>query len=170
MAMSCGGSLSPSFLSMRVRVRYTEEVTTPVQEMFLTVVAKETLERCPLAGLARKEEVSLNVIAVSPERIQELNRTYRGKDAVTDILSFGEYADTEALEQDLVPDVFLGEIFFCQQVIADAAQQDAVSIEHELTYVFSHGVLHLLGYDHSDEMFALQDAVTGTLMKQKFTV
>lgn len=152
---------------MRVTVHYTEEVATPFQGTFLTQIAEETLKRCPLSALTRKQAIMLNAVAVSPEKIQELNRTYRGKDAVTDILSFGEYTDTVAFEQDRESAVFLGELFFCQDVIAEAAKEDQVTTEHEMIYVFSHGVLHLLGYDHSDEMFAIQDAVTECLA-QKF--
>lgn len=152
---------------MPVTVQYTEEIATPFQEDFFVRVAEETLSRCPLRGLAAKESVTFNVVAVTPEKIRELNKTYRGKDAVTDILSFGEYADTALFEQDTQASVFLGEIFFCLDVIAEAAEEDGVTLEHEMTYVYSHGILHVLGYDHSDEMFALQDAVTEHLMKHE---
>lgn len=145
---------------MRVHVEYGEEVSVPLKPAFFTRVAEETLKQCPLRGLAEKEEVSFSAVAVSRERIQELNKTYRQKDAVTDILSFGEYAETKDIENDARPVIFLGELFFCQDFIAAAAQEDAVTLEHEMAYIFSHGLLHLLGYDHSDEMFALQDVVT----------
>ncbi len=145
---------------MRVIVRYTEEVPTPFTEAFFSFVAEETIGRCPLRGLSEKTEVTLNAIAVSAEKIAELNKTYRQKEATTDILSFGEYASTEDFEHDEKKEVFLGELFFCQDFIEASAKEDAVTTEHEMVYVFSHGVLHLLGYDHGDDMFALQDAVT----------
>lgn len=149
---------------MRVTVQYGEEVATPLSEDFFVRVAEATLTRCPLRGLVLKEEVSFGAVAVSRERIQELNRTYRQKDAVTDILSFGEYAETKDVENDASPSIFLGELFFCQDFIAAAAEEDGVTLEHEMAYIFSHGILHLLGYDHSDEMFALQDAVTAEVV------
>lgn len=152
---------------MEVVVRYTEEVATPFEEAFFNRVAQETLKQCPLTVLQEKEEVSLNVIAVSSEKIKELNRTYLKKDAVTDILSFGEYTDTKDFESDTEKKVFLGELFFCQDFITEAAKEDGVTVEHELVYVFSHGVLHLLGYDHSPDMFAFQDAVTEQCMTEK---
>lgn len=152
---------------VKVVVRYTAEAVTPFARDFFTRVAQETISRCPIAGLQDKEEISLNVVSVTKERIQALNATYRKKDKVTDILSFGEYADTAACEHDPAPRIFLGEIFFYYETIASAAAEDKVTVAHELTYVFSHGVLHLLGYDHSDEMFAIQDAVTEVLMENK---
>lgn len=162
-------SLSPFFHNMRVVVRYTEEVATPFDETFFQRVAEETLGRCAAQPqvLLEKEEVSLNVIAVSAEKIKELNKTYRGKDAVTDILSFGEYTDIKDFENDTEKTIFLGELFFCQDFIVDAAKEDEVTEEHEMIYVFSHGVLHLLGYDHSPEMFALQDTVTEQMMTEE---
>ncbi len=145
---------------MQVTVNYTNEVTAPFEESFFVRVAKETLMRCPLVGLKDKKEITMSVVAVSKEKIQELNTAYRQQPKVTDILSFGEYADTAAFEQETAEHIFLGEIFFCYDVIVAASEEDQVTIEHELIYIFSHGVLHLLGYDHSDEMFSLQDAVT----------
>lgn len=150
---------------MEVIVRYTEETPTSFTEVFLQRVAEETLHRSPLNTFFTNKRVALNVIAVSAEKIQSLNKRYGGKDKVTDILSFGEYRDREALETETAAEVFLGEIFFCQEFIAGSAHEDEVAVEHELIYVFSHGVLHLLGYDHEEAMFTLQDEVTEFLMK-----
>ncbi len=147
---------------MDVVVHYTAEVPTPLGESFFLEVAHETLTRCPLPVLGEKK-ITLNAIAVSPERITALNEQYRGKAAVTDILSFGEYTDTNALSEEKKKDLFLGELFFCQDFIEQAAKEDQVSLEREMAYIFSHGILHLLGYNHSEEMFTLQDAVTDSL-------
>lgn len=149
---------------MRVTLDYTAEVTgTNLEHDFYARIAEETMKRLPAELCGIKEQVTLSAVLVSPERIQELNRTYRGKDAVTDILSFGEYADTDAFRKEEGKDIFLGELFFCYDFISRSAKEDEVSIKREMTYVFSHGILHLLGYDHSDEMFAIQDAVTSAL-------
>jgi probable rRNA maturation factor len=151
---------------MRVILDYTAEVTgTGLEHDFYARIAEETMKRLPAELCGTKVEVTLSAVLVSPERIQELNRTYRGKDAVTDILSFGEYADTDAFVKEEGKDIFLGELFFCYDFISRSAKEDEVSIKREMTYVFSHGILHLLGYDHSDEMFAIQDAVTSALNK-----
>ena len=151
-------------MNVKVIVRYSAEVVTPFAHDFFQRVADETIRSCPTEGVQDKEVISFNAVSVTRERIQELNTTYRKKKQVTDILSFGEYADTAACGRDPAPRIFLGEIFFCYDVIASAALEDSVTQEHELTYVFSHGVLHLLGYDHGDAMFAIQDAVTAALV------
>lgn len=148
---------------MEVVLEYTEEVETSFDEAFLQDVAERTLREAAFAFLSEKR-ISINAIAVAPEKIRELNRQYRDTDKVTDILSFGEYADTGALGEEEGEDVFLGELFFCPDFIGQAAREDMVSLEHEMMYIFSHGVLHLLGFGHSDEMFAIQDRVTEALV------
>src|SRR3990167_5707500 len=127
---------------MHVILEYTAEVETPFSEDFLQRVASRTLEECRFSFLQWKE-ISLNVVAVTPERIQELNARNRGNDSVTDILSFGEYVDRDALKQ---------------------AEEDGGALEREMIYIFSHGVLHLVGFDHEDEMFAIQERVTDMLV------
>lgn len=151
---------------MKVVVHFTDEVGISLQEPFFSQIAETTFSQCPLPSLKKRTSISFNAVAVSKDKIQELNRIYRQKDSVTDILSFGEYADTVAFEQSMEDDVFLGEVFFCYDVIAKAAQEDEVTLDHEMTYVFSHGVLHLMGYDHGDEMFSVQDMVTAAIMQK----
>ena len=144
---------------MHVTLEYTEEVKTPFSESFFQSIAEKTLEKCQFSFLEGKE-ISLNVIAVSAEKIQELNMKYLGKDSVTDVLSFGEYADRDALEEGEEESIFLGEIFLCPTFIENSAKEDDVTFERELVYIFSHGVLHLVGFDHEEEMFAIQESVT----------
>ena len=144
---------------MHVTLEYTEEVKTPFSESFFQSIAEKTLEKCQFSFLEGKE-ISLNVIAVSAEKIQELNMKYLGKDSVTDVLSFGEYADKDALEEGEEENIFLGEIFLCPTFIENSAKEDDVTFERELVYIFSHGVLHLAGFDHEEEMFAIQESVT----------
>lgn len=144
---------------MNVTLEYTEETDAPFGEEFFHGVAVRTLEECRFPFL-RDKEVGLSVIAVSSEKIRELNNEYRDRDQATDILSFGEYAGQEDLAEDTAQEVFLGEIFFCPAFIAEAAAEDAVTLRREMAYIFSHGVLHLVGYDHEEEMFAIQERVT----------
>ena len=144
---------------MDILLEYSEEVSAGLPAGFFRTVAEETLKKANLPSLLEKQ-VSLTAVAVSEEKIQELNREYRHKDAVTDILSFGEYADLSLLAKDDRETLSLGELYFCPAYIQKAAEEDSVTLKHEMAYIFSHGVLHLLGYDHSDEMFSIQDKVT----------
>lgn len=85
---------------------------------------------------------------VEPESIRELNKTYRDVDAVTDVLSFesdGEYDPETGLE-------YLGDIVICLDQAQKQADKSGHSLENEIGLLEIHGLLHLLGYDHMDEI------------------
>jgi probable rRNA maturation factor len=93
----------------------------------------------------------LSVVLCDDAFIHDLNRTWRGKDAPTDVLSF---AMQEGEDGDLNPDV-LGDLV----ISLDTAGRQAAELGHpmprELRVLLVHGLLHLLGYDHE----TLDDAV-----------
>lgn len=105
--------------------------------------------------------VIFNVILVDSQKIQELNKVYRGIDRVTDVISF-------ALEdnQDIVYEDFrlLGDIYICVDKVYAQAREYGHSVLRELSFLTIHGFLHLLGYDHmtkEDEevMFKRQEEI-----------
>ena len=92
--------------------------------------------------------VSVSLTIVGEEEIQEINKDYRGIDAVTDVISFAldegeEFTITGGSEEQL-----LGEIVICWQRVLQQAEEYGHSVERELCYLAAHGMLHLLGYDH----------------------
>ena len=108
----------------------------------------------------------LSVTFVDNKFIHELNRDYRHIDRPTDVISFafldGDENKDEIFQSEQM--VVLGEIY----ISFDKAREQAIayghSLERELKFLFVHGLLHLLGYDHmtpEDEkiMFALQDQI-----------
>ena len=156
---------------MKVSLEYIEEVKIPFTKKFLREIAERTLKERHFSFLQGKK-ISLNVIAVSESKIKKINRKYRGKDAVTDILSFGEYETRLALKKEKRKDIFLGEIFFSPAFIIKRAKRDLSDKTKEATikemvYIFSHGVLHLVGFDHEKEMFAIQEKMTKFFERQK---
>ena len=93
---------------------------------------------------------SLSIQFVSERKIKKLNRKYRGVDKVTDVLSFGLDGDD------------LGDIFICCQRIKKQAKIFQVTAKEETARMLTHGVLHLLGFEHRKkiegrEMFLLQE-------------
>ena len=106
--------------------------------------------------LARRDFMRKNLLAVyvDARRGRALNKTFRGKNYATDVLSFAP------LEADA-----LGELVFCVEVLTRQARVHQLSLREELAYLYIHGFLHLLGYDHEKskraaaEMFAIQDAL-----------
>ena len=103
----------------------------------------------------------LNIVIVDKERIQEINREYRNKDAVTDVISFA-FEEVDDVEYDNIR--FLGEIYICYDICLKNAKKYGNSFDREFCFLFIHGLLHLLGYDHQTKkqeevMFKLQDEI-----------
>ena len=95
------------------------------------------------------EPVVVSVTFVEPEEIRELNGQYRGKDAVTDVLSFPQFDDWDDLPEE--GEIVLGDVVICMDQAARQAEEFGHSLEREVLYLFVHSIYHLLGYDHMEE-------------------
>lgn len=107
----------------------------------------------------------VSVSLVNNEFIHEMNRDYRGIDKPTDVISFAflDNEDREALYKSKEP-VCLGDIYISVDKAKEQAEEYGHSIKRELSFLFVHGLLHLLGYDHMNQadeevMFRLQDEI-----------
>ena len=104
-------------------------------------------------------EAIFNIIFVSNEEIHEINREYRNTDRVTDVISFAlEDNEVEAFKSYRL----LGDIYIAIDVAYDQAIEYNHSREREVCFLATHGLLHLLGYDHmtvdeEKEMFSKQE-------------
>jgi probable rRNA maturation factor len=94
------------------------------------------------------ENPLLNIIIVDNEKIREINRDYRNKDAVTDVISF---AFEEVNDVEYTDIRFLGEIYISYERCVSQAEDFGHSVKREFCYLAVHGLLHLLGYDHMVE-------------------
>lgn len=108
-------------------------------------------------------EAELSVTFVDKNEIQEINKTYRDKDKVTDVISFALEEDEPEITGLDLPRV-LGDIIICTDVANEQAESYGHSFERELGFLALHGFLHLLGYDHMNEadereMFGRQDQI-----------
>lgn len=82
----------------------------------------------------------INVVFEGDKRLQELNKTFRGKNKPTNVLSF-PYEE----------DPLLGDIFISFDRVAEEAEEQGKRPEHHLLHLVLHGLLHLLGYDHETD-------------------
>ena len=94
------------------------------------------------------ENPLLNIVIVDNDRIREINKEYRNKDAVTDVISF---AFEEVKDVDYGNVRFLGEIYISYERCKEQASEFGHSVRREFSYLAVHGLLHLLGYDHIKE-------------------
>lgn len=109
------------------------------------------------------ENVLFNIILIDNEEIQKLNRVYRGKDAVTDVISFALEDGMEFISMAGSPRV-LGDIYISLEKAKEQAKNYGHSLKRELSFLMIHGFLHLLGYDHMKEeeekiMFSRQELI-----------
>lgn len=129
------------------------------------VVYEDLLQRT-LDHLSLKFNPYISVTIVDNDYIHEINRTYRHKDAPTDVISFA-FLDNNPDRDRLLRSgemVVLGEIYISSDKAKEQADSYGHSLEREFKFLFVHGLLHLLGYDHMTEedekiMFRLQDEI-----------
>ena len=106
-----------------------------------------------------------DVIFVDDEEMHELNKKYRGIDRTTDVLSFA-LNDNKHIETEVIS---LGDIFISIPKMKSQAIEYGHSEKRELSFLALHGLLHLLGYDHTlgkkeeEEMFGLQKEILSEL-------
>ena len=138
--------------------------TDAAERQKLRAAARQTLKSC---GFPRDAELSL--IFTDDAGIRQLNRDYRGIDKATDVLSFPQWEAGEWQEAPEELPVALGDIVISREKAAAQAQAFGHSPLRETVFLFVHGLLHLLGYDHelgeSEEkaMFAKQDEIMQAL-------
>ncbi len=113
-----------------------------------------------LAGKILNEDfsnVNVSVNFVSENEIACLNAQFRGKDSVTDVLSFPNLQKsvsqnlTEFSDEIVDGSLFLGDIVICHKKAKSQAKEYGHSTNREICFLALHGLLHLLGYDHIDK-------------------
>lgn len=95
-----------------------------------------------------EKHINVDLTIVNNEEIQKLNKEYRGKDYATDILSFDFGNDGL---YDTLPFVHLGELVVSYEKVISQANEFNHSVKREFCYLFTHGLVHLMGYDHEEE-------------------
>ena len=117
---------------------------------------EDATEACPIASdqvvswlesLASETEGASELVirVVDANESQELNKTFRGKDYPTNVLSFP--ADIQLPEGPTI----LGDIAICLPVVKREADEQSKRFDQHFAHMVVHGCLHLLGYDHEDE-------------------
>lgn len=118
------------------------------------------LEQYAAADIDSDAPLAAELVFCGGEDIRALNAKERGKDAVTDVLSFPNLdgilgrpirrADFP-FDVDEEGNLFLGSVVICRERAAEQAAEYGHSLRRELYYLAVHGLCHLLGYDHEGE-------------------
>ncbi|CBH40352.1 rRNA maturation RNase YbeY [Mycoplasmopsis agalactiae] len=94
------------------------------------------------------KEISVDVSIVNNGKIKKLNKEYRQKDYATDILSF-DFGDKSLYKS--MPFLPLGELVISHEKVEEQAKEFGHSLRREYCYLYAHGLIHLMGYDHEVE-------------------
>ena len=128
------------------------EIYNPKGEIADDMIAS-FLKRCEIVlkkmdVVSKQAKIEMSVAMVDSAEMRRLNMKYRSEDEPTDVLSF-------CYEQDKA--TISGEIILCPDVIRTYAQEDGQPFEQEVRKNIAHGLLHVLGLEHGEKMFSLQD-------------
>jgi probable rRNA maturation factor len=108
------------------------------------------------------------LVITDDNSIRALNRDFLGLDEPTDVLAFGTQEERGAFVTAEEMADYLGDVIISYPRAAAQAKEQGHPVEQELNLLITHGLLHLLGYDHADEeeraiMWARQDAILASL-------
>jgi probable rRNA maturation factor len=144
-------------------------VELQVDDAFAALVDAAQLRQAALATLRQQSvtgAVELSIVVTSDEALRRLNRDYRGVDAPTDVLSFGNADDASFVIAPEIPR-YLGDVLISFPRAEAQAAQAGNPLGDELRLLVVHGVLHLLGHDHAEPdektvMWAAQKEILGS--------
>jgi probable rRNA maturation factor len=145
-----------SFCSMKFYL--INNTTWPLSEAFLKWFFRSVCVDLKKIKKHQKDlQKMIGVVLVDSKEMRRLNRKYRKKNKITDVLSFSG------------SDNFLGDVVLCVSRVQKQARQHELADEEEFSYLLIHGLLHLLGYEHefsstqAKKMFKIQDKVFADL-------
>jgi probable rRNA maturation factor len=126
------------------------------------LVALADLSAHLLRSLRLHPECELAITLVDEERMTELHEDWMQEPGPTDVLSFPMDELRSAAPGEEPAPGMLGDIVLCPSYAARQAAERGRDLDAELQFLVTHGMLHLIGYDHAtqadyDAMFALQD-------------
>lgn len=138
-----------------MKLLYTDEENSSLTYEFFMKIAEAVFKYIDM----EENNYEISLLITDDETIHQLNKEYRQKDKPTDVLSF-----------PMEDEVMLGDIVISLDTAKKQAQEREIGLDREIAFLFIHGLLHLLGYDHEtsveDEkkMFALQEEILKKLI------
>ena len=137
---------------MEINVLIDEDYERYLGVSWLQSVAEQTL-----VAQDASSKAELGLVITNQKRVQQLNRSYLGRDEPTDVLAFsmlpepsatGESEDSSPFVQPPDGVLHLGEVIISYPQAVIQAEEHHHSVKREIAILIIHGVLHLLGYEH----------------------
>lgn len=126
-----------------------------------TIIEASTLRNLDL----NRFSLGFDILFCDDAKIKKLNASYRSLDKPTDVLSFALFADNPDENFSVDGCISLGEVIISLETAKRQAEERKKTFEEEIYFLLSHGILHLLGFDHPDEesledILAIQQEMT----------
>jgi probable rRNA maturation factor len=139
-----------------VTIEVNNETTSELDEKELSDLCRFVLDRMRI-----HPQAELAVLLVDPDTMEQLHLKWMDEPGPTDVLSFPMDELRPTPDDEEPKPGLLGDVVLCPDVARRQAKQAGHSAEDELHLLTTHGILHLLGYDHAEpeeekEMFDLQ--------------
>jgi probable rRNA maturation factor len=137
-----------------IHLQISENISPVFQQSVINQAATETLAAIPDIG-----EVELTILLTDDDQTHQLNLEYLAVDAPTDVLAFpADYIDPDTKAR------YLGDVIISYERAVVQAQGAGHPLEQEIELLVVHGILHLLGHDHTDpdqkvKMWAAQSEI-----------
>jgi probable rRNA maturation factor len=119
-----------------------------ITDGLLAQIEKVIQKVMEIEEISREGELSLTI--VDETTIKDLNREYRGKDEVTDVLSFPQYDEFLSIKDEM-DYLVIGDVVICAQRAKEQADDFGHSYSREFAYLVVHSLYHLFGFDHMNE-------------------
>ena len=143
------------------------DIKKTAQKILSLLVLMPQISSCKTFSRQDFQIISFEISFCTDRLIREINRDYRSKDKATDVITFALFADDEnsIIQNDTLE---LGEIIISIDTLISQAQENGNTIEKELYTLITHGILHLLGFDHLtqkdyDFVVGIQEAIVNNL-------
>lgn len=130
-----------------INIRINNIFKKHITPQYIRTIAKKALK------IEKPDErIELGILITDDDEIRSLNKQYRGIDTTTDVLAFALDEKNESIDFINVPDgiIHLGEIIISYPQALRQASENGSDINNEMALLIVHGVLHLLGYDHTN--------------------
>jgi probable rRNA maturation factor len=121
------------------------EIVNRQRKIKVNLTAWQTFAEKAVKSVTEAENKNFTVAFVSDRKMRELNKTFRGKNLTTDVLSFPFNADEFEEENNL------GDVIISLEQAAKQSEENNLNFETEIKQLILHGILHLCGYDHETD-------------------
>ena len=157
--------------------KFDEKILTNTKKMTKYVLKQEQIIQNSCLYNQEYKSLSFDIVFCDDDKIHKINKEYRNIDKPTDVITFALFADTDETRRFIFDnEINLGEII----ISYDTMEYNAINEPHiietkqspvisEMYFLISHGILHLLGYDHQDEksynkMMLMQKEITQSII------